>query len=122
MTKTKTFSGTFTYHHGRTNKKRQEIAEIDFEIMRRVNRIGGRYRPWHRIGKIEPENNGNQKEEENQQARQNPVEVEGGEDLRDSPEVTQTEDSVVVRRNNLPTVNLRKNYTDGDEAHYIKIN
>ena len=75
--------------------------------MRRVNRIGGGYRPLNRPERYVPENNGNQNREK-KQAEQNPGEIEEGEEVPDSPEVPETEDSVIVRRNNLPIVDLRK--------------
>ena len=84
----------------RPNKRsREEIAEIDAEIMRRVNRLGGGYQPIQE----EPEDN-----------------TEEGE-INQEPEDTE-EDSVLLRGDNLPIVDLSKYNTDGKEAKYIQIN
>ena len=84
----------------RPNKRsREEIAEIDAELMRRANRLGGGYKPL-------------QEETEN-----NP---EDGEIVQE-PEDTE-EDSIIMREDNLPIVNLSKYNTEGKEAKYIQIN
>ena len=84
----------------RPNKRsREEIAEIDAEIMRRANRLGGGYQPLQE----EPEDN-----------------TEEGE-INQEPEDTE-EDSVLLRGDNLPIVDLSKYNTDGKEAKYIQIN
>ena len=83
-----------------TNKRsREEIAEIDAEIMRRANRLGGGYQPIPE----EPEEN-----------------TEEGE-INQEPEDTE-EDSIILRGDNLPIVDLSKYKTDGKEAKYIQIN
>ena len=70
----------------RPNKRRrEEIAEIDAEIMRRANRLGGGYQPIQE----EPEDN-----------------TEEGE-INQEPEDTE-EDSVLLRGDNLPIVDLSK--------------
>ena len=86
----------------RPNKRsREEIAEIDAELLQRTNRLGGGYQP---------------QTEENEET-ENPEEGEL------EPEQPGTEeDSVVMRGNNLPIVDLSKFNTDGKEAHYIQIN
>ena len=87
----------------RPNKRsREEIAEIDAEIMRRANRLGGGYQPITE-------------------------EQDEPEDLREEGELeienTETdEDSVIMRGDNLPIVDLSKYNTDGNEAKYIHIN
>ena len=84
----------------RPNKRsREKIAEIDAEIMRRANRLGGGYQPIQE----EPEENTE----------------EGG--INQEPEDTE-EDSIVLRGDNLPIVDLSKYKTDGKEAKYIQIN
>ena len=84
----------------RPNKRsREEIAEIDAEIMRRANRLGGGYQPLQE----EPEDN-----------------TEEGE-INQEPEDTE-EDSVLLRGDNLPIVDLSKYNTDGKQAKYIQIN
>ena len=80
-------------------RNREEIAEIYAEIMRRANRLGGGYQPIQE----EPEEN-----------------TEEGE-INQQPEDTE-EDSVLLRGDNLPIVDLSKYNTDGKEAKYIQIN
>ena len=77
----------------RPNKRsREEIAEIDAEIMRRANRLGGGYQAIQE----EPEKN-----------------TEEGE-INQEPE----EDSMILRGDNLPIVDLSKYNTDGNEAKH----
>ena len=84
----------------RPNKKsREEIVDIDAELMRRANRFGGGYQPL-------------QEETEN-----NPEEGE----IKQEPEDTE-EDSVIMHGDNLPIVNLSKYNTEGKEAKHIQIN
>ena len=84
----------------RPNKRSREgNAEIDAEIMRRANRLGGGYQPIQE----EPEEN-----------------TEEGE-INQEPEDTE-EDSVLLRGDNLPIVDLSKYNTDRKEAKYIQIN
>ena len=86
----------------RPNKRsREEIAEIDAELLQRSNRLGGGYQPITE----EVEETGNPEE---------------GEIEPDQPETE--EDSVIMRGDNLPIVDLSKFNTDGKEAHYIQIN
>ena len=73
--------------------------EIDAEIMRRANRLGGGYQP------IQEEQEKNTEEGE----------------INQEPEDTE-EDSVILRGDNLPIVDLSKCNTDGKEAKYIQIN
>ena len=83
----------------RPNKRsREEIAEIDAEIMRRANRLGGGYQPIQE----EPEEN-----------------TEEGE-INQEPEDTE-EDSIILRGDHLPIVDLSKYNTDGKEAKFIQI-
>ena len=90
----------------RPNKRsREEIAEIDAELTQRANRISGGYRP---IQDEEEEDEPEAPEEGELQAEQNTVDTK--------------EDSVIVRGDNLPIVDLSKYHTEGKEAHYIQIN
>ena len=85
----------------RPNKRsREEIAEIDAELLRRANRLGGGYHPI------------NFEEEETEEMREE-GEVETAET---------EEDSVIMRGDNLPIVDLSKYNTDGKEAKHIQIN
>ena len=84
-----------------TERSTEEMAEVDAELLRRANRLGGGYHP------VIPE-----KEEE-------------AEEMREEGEVETAEtkdDSVVMRGDNLPIVDLSKYNTDGKEAKNIKIN
>ena len=73
----------------RPNKRsREEIAEIDAELTQRANRIGGGYRPILEEEENEPE----APEEGELQTEQNTVDTE--------------EDSVIMRGDNLPIVDL----------------
>ena len=84
----------------RPNKRsREEITEIDAELLRRANRLGGGYHPINL-------------EEETEEIREE-GEVETAET---------EEDSVIMRGDNLPIVDLSKYNTDGKEAKYIQIN
>ena len=87
----------------RPNKRsREEIAEIDAELMRRANRLGGGYQP---ITEEQDEPEGVREEGE--------LEIENAET---------EEDSIIMRGDNLPIVDLSKYNTDGKEAKYIQIN
>ena len=82
------------------NKRpREEIAEIDAEIMRRANRLGGGYQPIQ------------------EETEENPEEGEINQELEDTEE-----DSIVLRGDNLPIVDLSKYKADEKEAKYIQIN
>ena len=83
-------------------RSRGEIAEIDAELLRRANRLGGGYHPI----------NLEQEEEETEKMREE-GEVETAET---------EEDSVIMRGDNLPIVDLSKYNTDGKEANYTQIN
>ena len=86
----------------RPNKRsREEIAEIDAELIQRTNRLGGGYHPLtEETG--EPQN------------------TEEGKIEPEQPETE--EDSLILRGDNLPIVDLSKFNTEGKEAHYIQIN
>ena len=91
----------------RPNKRsREEIAEIDAELTQRANRIGGGYRPI-------------QEEEEEEDEPEVPEE---GELQVEQDTVDTEEDSVIMRGDNLPIVDLSKYHTEGKEAHYTQIN
>ena len=84
----------------RPNKKsRAEIAEIDAKLMRRAERLRGGYQPIQR----EPEENSKER------------------DFEQKPQDTE-EDSIIMRRDNLPIVNLSKYNADGKEAKYFQMN
>ena len=86
----------------RPNKRsREEIAEIDAELLQRTNQPGGGYQPL--TEEIEE-----------------PKNPEEGEIEPKQPETE--EDSVILRGDNLPIADLSKFNTDGKEAHYIQIN
>ena len=83
----------------RPNKRsREKIAEIDAELLQRTNRLGGGYQPL--TEEIE--------------------ETENPEEGELEPETE--EDSVIMKGDNLPIVDLNNFNTDGKEAHYIQIN
>ena len=86
----------------RPNKRsRGEIAEIDAELLQRTNRLGGGYQPL-------TEETG---------------ELENAEEGEIEPEQPETEeDSIILRWDNLPIVDLSKFNTGGKEAHCIQIN
>ena len=91
-------------HTVRPNKRsREEIAEIDAELTQRANRIGGGYRPI-------------QVEEEEE-----PEAPEEGELPAEQHTVDTKEDSVIMRGDNLPIVDLSKYHTDGKEAPIYKL-
>ena len=87
----------------RPNKRsREEVAEIDAEIMRRANRLGGGYQPM------------TEEQDEPEELREEvELEIEKAET---------EEDSVIMRGDNLPIVDLSKYNTDRKEAKYIQIN
>ena len=86
----------------RPNKRsREEIAEIDAELLQRTHRLGGGYHPL----------------------TEDTEETENPEERELEPEQPETaEDSVIMRGDNLPIVDSSKFNTDGKEAHYIQIN
>ena len=87
----------------RPNKRsREEIAEIDAEIMRRAKRLGGGYQPM-----IEEQDEPEELREEGE------LEIENAET---------EDDNIIMLGDNLPIVELSKYNTDGKEAKYIQIN
>ena len=90
----------------RPNKRsREEIAEIDGELIQRANRLGGGYQPMQVAEQIPNEI---QAKEQPMEDRTNDSESEG--------------ESQVIRRDNLPIVDLKNYNTEGKEAHYVQIN
>ena len=90
------------FAQSRPNKRsRDEIAEIDAEIMRRANRLGGEYQPLKEV--------------------QDPDEIREEGELEIENAETE-ENSVIMRSDNLPIVYLSKINTDGKEAKCIQIN
>ena len=79
-------------------RSREEIVEIGVELMRRSNRLGGGYQPLQE----ETENNSEEGE------------------IEQKPEDTK-KDSIILRGDNLPIVNLSKYITEGKEAKYIQL-
>ena len=82
-------------------RSRQEIAEVDAELLRRANRLGGGY---HTVI---------------------PDEEEETEEMREEGEVETAEaeeDNVIMRGDNLPIVDFSKYNTDRKEAKYVQIN
>ena len=87
----------------RPNKRsRQEIAEIDGELLTRANRFGGGYQPLEE--RIEEEQEASQPE----MAEETEQESEG--------------ESQVIRGDNFPIVDLKSYNTQGKEAQFIQIN
>ena len=85
------------FAHSRPNKRsREEIAEIDAELIRRANKLGGGYQAVQ---------------------EENPEEGEIDHGLVDTEEV-----SIILRGYNLPIVGLSKYNTEGKEAKYIQMN
>ena len=78
-------------------RSREEIKEIDAELTQRAHRIGGGYRP------LQPE------EEEDEEEPEAPEE---GELQTEQNTVDTEEDSVIMRGDNLPIVDLSKYHTD----------
>ena len=95
-------------HTGRTvftpfrpNKRsREELAEIDAQLMQRANRFGGVYQTA--VEEEEPRNPGNGELE--------PEQAETG------------TDSTILRGKTLPIVDWSKFNTEGKESHYIQKN
>ena len=85
-------------------RSREEFAEIDAEITYSANRIGGAFQP---IVVIEEEEEPDAPKEREVQANLNTVDTE--------------EDSVILRDDNLPIVDLSRYHIDGKQAHYIQI-
>ena len=86
----------------RPNKRsREENAQIDAEIMRRANRLGGGYQP-----SIEEQDEPEEIREEGE------LEIENAET---------EEDSVIMRGDNLPIVDLSKYNTDGKKPNTYKL-
>ena len=96
-----TLNGQYSPPSRPNKRSREEIAEIDAEIMRRANRLGGGYQPL-----IEEQDEPEEIREEGE------LEIENAET---------EEHSVIMRGDNLPIVNLSKDNTDGKEAKFIHI-
>ena len=84
----------------RSNKRsREKIPKIDEKLMRRANKLGGGYHPIQEKPGKNPEEG---------EIDHGPVDTE--------------EDSIILCRDNLPTVDLSSYNTDGKKAKYIQIN
>ena len=89
----------------RPNKRsREEIAEIDGELLTRANRFGRGYRPLE------------EQVEEQQEPQQQQPEI-----IEDTEQESEGE-SQVIRGDNLPIVGLKSYNTDGKEIQFIQIN
>ena len=89
----------------RPNKKsREEIAEIDGELLSRANRFGGGYRPLEERA-----------EEEEEQETQQPEILEEADSESEG-------ESQVIRGDNFSIVDLKAFNTEGKEAQFIQIN
>ena len=88
----------------RPNKRsRQEIAEIDGELLTQTNRFGGGYQPLE--DRIEDE----------EQEPQQPEKIEEAEPESEG-------ESQIIRGDNFPIVDLKAFNTEGKEAQFIQIN
>ena len=88
----------------RPNKRsREEIAEIDGELLTRVNRFGGGYQLLEE-----------QAEEEDQEPQQP--------EIIEEAEVESECESQIIRGDNFPIVDLKAFNTEGKEAQFIEIN
>ena len=89
----------------RPNKRsREEITEIDGELMSRANRFGGGYRPLEETA-----------EEEEEQETQQP-------EILEETEPESEGENQVIRGDNFPIVDLKPFNTEGKEAQFIQIN
>ena len=90
----------------RPNKRsREEIAEIDGQLIQRANRLGGGYQPLQTI---------------REEQEQIPMEEQLPEEQSNDPE--SEGESQIIRGDNLPIVDLKNYNTEGKEAHYVQIN
>ena len=90
----------------RPNKRsREEIAEIDGQLIPRANRLGGGYQPIQTI---------------REEQEQIPMEEQLPEEQSNDPE--SEGESQIIRGDNLPIVDLKNYNTEGKEAHYVQIN
>ena len=94
----------------RPNKRsREEIAEIDGELLTRANRLGGGYQPIEdRTAEDEDPNNNNNHQQPEIIEEENEPESEG--------------ESQIIRGDNFPIVDLKAYNTEGREAQFIQIN
>ena len=88
----------------RPNKRnKEEIAEIDGELLTRANRFGGGYQPLE------------ERVEEDEHEPQQPEIIEEAE--------TESEgESQIIRGDNFPIVDLKAFNTEGKKAQFIQIN
>ena len=94
----------------RPNKSsREEIAEIDGELLSRANRLSGGYQPLEdRTAEDEDPNNNNNHQQPEIIEEENEPESEG--------------ESQIIRGDNFPIVDLKAYNTEGREAQFIQIN
>ena len=94
----------------RPNKRsREEIAEIDGELLTQANRLGGGYQPIEdRTAEDEDPNNNNNHQQPEIIEEENEPESEG--------------ESQIIRGDNFPIVDLKAYNTEGREAQFIQMN
>ena len=94
----------------RPNKRsREEIAEIDGELLSRANRLGGGYQPIEdRTAEDEDPNNNDNHQQPEIIEEENEPESEG--------------ESQIIRGDNFPIVDLKAYNTEGRKAQFIQIN
>ena len=88
---------------GPNKRSREEIAEIDGELLTRANRFGGGYQPLE------------ERVEEEEQEPQQPEIIE-------EDEAGSEDESQIIGGDNFPIVDLRAFNTEGKEAQFIQIN
>ena len=93
----------------RNKRSREEIAEIDGELLSRANRFGGGYQPLEdRIAEEEDPNNNKNQQQPGIIEKENEQDSEG--------------ESRIVRGDNFPIVDLKAYITEGREAQFIQLN
>ena len=92
-----------------SKRNREEIAEIDGELLSRANRLGGVYQPLEdRTAEDEDPNNNNHHQQPEIIEEENEPESES--------------ESQIIRGDNFPIVDLKAYNTEGREAQFIQIN
>ena len=93
----------------RNKRSREEIAEIDGELLSPANRFGGGYQPLEdRIAEEEDPNNNKNQQQPGIIEKENEQDSEG--------------ESRIVRGDNFPIVDLKAYITEGREAQFIQLN
>ena len=89
------------------SKSREEVAEINAELLQRANRLGAGYQSLIAVPK--------EKKEEPETPEEGEIDKE--ENLDDTEG-----HRVIMRGDNLPIVDMRKYHIEGKETHYKQIN